>query len=176
LALLLAVAPGCTERNVGYVDDDRDPATADDAGVGDGTARADIVVYPVDAGPDEDGASRLDARGPRDLRAVDLRRPHPDLSPPDLAPPDAWWPDLPHVCDDLYGGAPGYVYCGETLWSCVFYSDSDERLTCSEICALGGGICLGGWDDHSDTCTPDEDAMGDCDEPHNDQICECARF
>ncbi len=77
------------------------------------------------------------------------------------------------VCDDLFGGAPGYHLCAETPAACEFYTESGGD-SCDVICAEFDAACVGAWDaDAPELCVQTNE--DDCTSERGDIVCVCAR-
>lgn len=102
--------------------------------------------------------------------------PTPDAATPlDAAPlPDA---NLALLCDQVYGGAPGYVACEATPTTCSFNATTGGG-NCSEMCSLLGGTCVGAIDNQSEPgseCVAIPGSMDDCLTNRQTEVCICDR-
>lgn len=77
-------------------------------------------------------------------------------------------------CDDLYGSAPGYVYCAETAISCEFSANTNGG-DCNDLCLSLGGICLEAYDNADPVCMRRPEFGDDCFTDRGNEICICSR-
>jgi hypothetical protein len=98
-----------------------------------------------------------------DATAIDATPGEPDADPHETA------------CDQMYGTATGYVFCGSEPTAdatvCSFYVRT-EGGTCTTECGNLGGTCTDAFDaDNPDYCV--RTTNDGCDATHTDQICLC---
>lgn len=165
----------------GYDEDSSAGGTLDLTGA---PERPGVDVSPgSDHGPDSGTDGSIDA--PLDLLSI----PDKPISVPDkLVPADKLLtpdkpvsldqpvpPDVgPPSCTAKYGKAPGFVLCGETASSCVFYFlESGGGAACNSVCQAFGGSCIGAWEDTGANCQ--EGATYTCSTLMVDGICVCSR-
>jgi hypothetical protein len=74
------------------------------------------------------------------------------------------------VCDELFGGQPGYVLCEETADRCAFDVVLDDR-SCRAFCTSVGSACLASHDVGADLCEPAIELS--CDAPRASAHCVC---
>jgi len=177
--LLVILAAGCSLETSPLVEPDggvRDSATADGALDSSTSDTAPQDTTPGDAGPVDTGM--LDV-GPTDSGDTSLPDTSMDAST-DTGPVDTGVDtSAPPTCDELYGGAPDYIYCRETAMECEFYTALELTRSCTDTCASLGGSCirqyrnLNGVDEE---CVRDGVTDRSCDDTGlNDDICVCSR-
>lgn len=86
-------------------------------------------------------------------------------------------PPPPPTCDELFGGASGYVLCMHDADSCTF-NVNPNGSTCTTICSGYGQMCLGGLDNPSAAGTECMiQGAFDCDDGSGkgSTICICSR-
>lgn len=137
-----------------------------------------------DSGPSDGGApdtGTLDS-GPADSGTPDTGT--PDSGPADSGMLDSGPPDSgPPSCDDIYGAASGYVFCGEpNPGECEFYTSHGPSESCRSLCAAlsgRGNACVRRWRDeegagnecsHLDLSPRSCNALG-----NSSDICVCTR-
>lgn len=112
----------------------------------------------ADAAPaDAADAAQRDIDRPLDLshdRLIDVARDAAEDAPDrgaefgvdqavdaDAATDADFGPDtMVHSCDQLFGAAPGYLFCSATATTCRFYYVSPVAVSCGELCGNNG--CL----------------------------------
>lgn len=98
----------------------------------------------------------------------------PDASVPDAGLVDAGALDAGSVCDEVFGGEPGYALCAEFGGTCEFYSTTGSGVTCDDVCASHGTDCLESYDSDSPDCVEQSGDEG-CTAIHAQQICVCTK-
>jgi hypothetical protein len=82
---------------------------------------------------------------------------------------------LDPACDEVFGGARGYVLCDSDDASCTFFINLEGDFTCATACDTFGVSCLDGYEDRDTESKCEVDVRIGCDELHSDEICQCAR-
>jgi hypothetical protein len=102
-----------------------------------------------------------------------------DTGPADTGVVDTAPPDTGTIvtCDDAYSSAGSYFLCDMGTDRCEFYVDPSGDDSCDNICAAGGGTCLGTYSESGDTgssrCA--RSSSRSCGASSNDFICICTR-
>ncbi len=101
-------------------------------------------------------AAAIDAAGP----AIDAA----DVTPPVIADAALADANFSLLCDQIYGGAPGYIACEASGQECAFANDTNGA-TCESVCTAVGGKCI---DARDNPATPGQE----CTEiPNTDDNC-----
>jgi len=89
---------------------------------------------------------------------------------------DAGLPDASELptCFDIYGAAPGYVLCEETLSTCEFNANTGGG-NCDTMCQSYGGACLEAFDNIDPVCERRGYWGDDCSSNRGNEICVCTR-
>lgn len=76
-------------------------------------------------------------------------------------------------CDDQYDAAPGHVSCGSPDDSTCDFNMSTQTQTCAQICAQGGGECVGVVNDGQGVCDKTQQDLGCFNSGFMSVICTC---
>ena len=96
---------------------------------------------------------------------------HPSGSTPPPPPPP---PPAAADCTELFGSAPGFIFCEETATTCSFNVRTNGG-TCTQICAGFGTACVGAIS-NAGSCEGNPARNDTCETPRPvDEICICER-
>lgn len=77
-------------------------------------------------------------------------------------------------CDELYGFAPGYVFCAERPTECEFYLYGGGTVSCTTVCVQRGVTCPAAYGNTTaGGCGRNPEIT--CDTLFTDEICLCVR-
>jgi hypothetical protein len=80
-------------------------------------------------------------------------------------------------CDDLFGAAPGYIYCMETPAACYFNADTGGS-NCNAMCTMLGSVCVEAFDNPNEAgqeCVMIRGSTDTCDTNRGTELCACSK-
>jgi hypothetical protein len=80
-------------------------------------------------------------------------------------------------CDELFGAAPGYIYCMETPAACYFNANTGGS-NCNAMCTMLGSDCVEAFDNPNEAgqeCVVIAGSMDTCDTNRGTELCACSK-